>query len=87
MRDAGRHGLGAPAPGGRTLREIARALLAAASDGLCRQGCCGEKGADERVWLRPLEERAESGRSPADDSLEAFRKGGDRALAAQLRCA
>ena len=87
MRDAGRHGLGAPAPGGRTLREIARALLSAASDGLCRQGCCGEKGADERVWLRPLEERAESGRSPADDALEAFRKGGDRALAAQLRCA
>jgi glutamate--cysteine ligase len=85
-RDAGRQGLGAPAPGGRTLREIARALLSAASDGLCRQGCCGEKG-DERVWLQPLEERAESGRSPADDALDAFRKGGDRALAAQLRCA
>jgi glutamate--cysteine ligase len=86
-RDAGRLGLAARAPGGRTLREVARALLAAASDGLCRQRCCGERGDDERSWLRPLEERAESGRSPADDALDAFRSGGDRALAARLRIA
>ena len=87
MRDAGRRGLAARAPGGRTLREIARALVSAASEGLCRQGCCGEKGDDERVWLEPLLARAESGRSPADDALEAFQKGGDRGLARHLRCA
>jgi glutamate--cysteine ligase len=87
MNAAGRDGLAGRAPDGRTLAEIARALLEASADGLCRQHCCGEKGEDERVWLGPLEERAASGRSPADDALEVFRRGGDRALAKHLRCA
>jgi glutamate--cysteine ligase len=86
-RTAGREGLSGRAPDGRTLREIAQTVLDAASDGLCRQNCCGERGEDERYWLEPAQERAESGRSPADDALAAFRRGGDRALAAQLRCA
>ncbi|HEY6107190.1 MAG TPA: glutamate--cysteine ligase, partial [Anaeromyxobacteraceae bacterium] len=87
MDAAGREGLGGRAPDGRTLREILLGLLDAASAGLCRQGCCGESGEDERIWLTPLRERAASGRSPADEALEAFRRGGGRALAAQLRCA
>jgi glutamate--cysteine ligase len=66
--------------------EIARALLDAASDGLCRQHCCGERGEDERMWLDPLRARVASGRAPADDALEAFRRG-PRALAEHLRCA
>ncbi|HSN92561.1 MAG TPA: glutamate-cysteine ligase family protein [Anaeromyxobacteraceae bacterium] len=87
MRAAGREGLGGRAPDGRRLREIAGELVAAASAGLCRQHCCGERGEDERRWLAPIAERAESGRSPADDALEVFRRGGGRALAAHLRCA
>ena len=68
-------------------RELATDLLEAASLGLCRQGACGQKGDDERVWLEPLLERARAARSPADDALEAFRRGGDAALSAQLRIA
>ena len=87
MDAAGREGLAARAPGGRTLRQILQSLLEAASAGLCRQKACGETGEDERIWLAPLQERATSGRSPADDALEALRRGGGRALAAHLRCA
>jgi glutamate--cysteine ligase len=87
MRTAGREGLAGRAPDGRTLREIARELLDASAGGLCRQNCCGESGQDERIWLAPLVERAESGRSPADDALEVFRAEGARALARKLRCA
>lgn len=85
-RAAGREGLGAVAPDGRTLGELAGLLVDAAKLGLCRQRCCGERGEDERVWLAPLEERVASGRSPADDALDAFRRGGDRALLEHLRC-
>jgi glutamate--cysteine ligase len=87
MRAAGREGLEARAPDGRTLREIAGVLVEAASAGLCRQSCCGERGEDERVWLAAVADRVASGRSPADDALDAFRRGGGRALAAHLRCA
>jgi glutamate--cysteine ligase len=83
---AGRRGLAGRAPDGRRIAELARTVVDAAAGGLCRQHCCGQKGEDERVFLAPLEERAASGRSPADDALEAFRRGG-RALAALLRCA
>jgi glutamate--cysteine ligase len=84
---AGRVGLAARLPDGRELRAIATELVEIAARGLCRQRCCGQKGQDERVWLEPLRERAASGRSPADDALEAFRRGGSRALAAHLRIA
>lgn len=84
---AGREGLAGRAADGRTLGEIARTILEIAAAGLCRQRCCGEDGEDERVWLAPLLERAASGRSPADEALEVFRRGGARALAAHLRCA
>ncbi|HYQ81997.1 MAG TPA: glutamate-cysteine ligase family protein [Anaeromyxobacteraceae bacterium] len=87
MDAAGREGLDGRAPDGRTLRQVLLTLLEASAAGLCRQRCCGETGEDERIWLAPLRARAESGRSPADEALEAFRRGGDRALAAQLRCA
>jgi glutamate--cysteine ligase len=87
MHDAGREGLAAPLPGGRPLRELARSLVDAAAHGLCRQRCCGQRGEDERVWLEPLRARAESGRSPADDALDAFARGGDAALVDVLRVA
>ena len=84
---AGKDGLAGKLPDGRTVAEIARIVLKAAADGLCRQRCCGEGGDDERLWLAPLSERVASGRSPADDALEVFLRDGDRALAAFLRCA
>jgi glutamate--cysteine ligase len=84
---AGREGLAAVMPDGRPLRAVAAELVEIAARGLCRQRCCGEKGQDERVWLEPLRARAASGRSPADDALDAFRKGGPRALAEHLRIA
>jgi glutamate--cysteine ligase len=87
MEAAGRDGLSGRAPDGRPIAEIARIAIEAAASGLCRQRCCGEKGDDERVWLAPLRERAASARSPADDALETFERGGARALAAHLRCA
>jgi glutamate--cysteine ligase len=83
----GREALRARTPDGRTLGELAGVLVDAAKLGLCRQHCCGERGEDERIWLAPLEARVASGRSPAEEALEAFRRGGDRALAAHLRCA
>lgn len=86
MVAAGREGLAARLPDGRTLAELAAALVEVAADGLCRQHCCGSRGEDERIWLAPLRERAASGRSPADDALDAFRRG-DRALAEHLRVA
>jgi glutamate--cysteine ligase len=83
---AGRSGLSGRAPDGRPIAELARMLVDAAAGGLCRQHCCGQRGEDERVFLMPLEERAAARRSPADDALEAFAKGG-RPLAEALRCA
>jgi glutamate--cysteine ligase len=87
MEAAGRDGLAGVAPDGRPIADIARALLEASSRGLCRQHCCGQRGEDERVWLAPLEERAQAARSPADDALAAFLRGGARALAEHVRCA
>jgi glutamate--cysteine ligase len=88
LRDeAGRQGLEARLPDGRLLAELAVELLDAASLGLCRQGACGERGEDERVWLAPLKDLAQSRRSPADAALDAFRAGGLAALSAHLRIA
>jgi glutamate--cysteine ligase len=86
-RAAGREGLSAKLPDGRTLSAVAGELVEAASEGLCRQHCCGQRGEDERVWLAPLSARAQSGRSPADEALEAFRRGGEAALLELLRVA
>jgi glutamate--cysteine ligase len=85
MNAAGREGLAALLPDGRRLSELASDLIEIATEGLGRQKCCCEQGWDERIWLEPLSERAASGRSPADDALEAFRRGGGRALAEHLR--
>jgi len=88
LRDAaGREGLRARTPDGRTVAELAVDLVEAAKLGLCRQGACGDRGEDERIWLAPLAERAAEVRSPADEALSAFRSGGDAALAACLRIA
>ncbi len=87
MHSAGQEALAARLPDGRSLAQLSRELIDASAEGLCRQHCCGQRGEDERVWLEPLRARAESGRSPADEALEAFRRGGDPALAEHLRVA
>lgn len=87
METAGREALLGKAPDGRTLREIASELLSAAKEGLKRQHCCGAGGEDECVFLDPLHASVESGRTPADEAQEAFRKGGADALVRHLRCA
>jgi glutamate--cysteine ligase len=87
MITAGRSGLAGQAPDGRSIAAVAKSLLEASAEGLCRQRCCGERGEDERIWLGPLQARVESGRSPADEALEVFRSRGPRALAEHVRCA
>jgi glutamate--cysteine ligase len=87
MGQAARLGLRGKVADGRSLAELATELVAIASRGLCRQDACGEAGEDERVWLEPLAGRAASGRTPADESLEAFASGGEAALVEKLRIA
>ena len=88
LRDAaGREGLEARMPDGRALAEFAGSLLDAASLGLCRQGACGQRGEDERVWLAPFKEIALSRRTPADAMLEVLGTRGAGALSDHLRVA
>jgi glutamate--cysteine ligase len=58
---------------GRSVAELARDVLALASEGLrrrAREG--GDDQLDERRFLTPLEDAAHSGRSPADELLAAY---------------
>lgn len=84
MAAVAKDGLAAKLPDGRSAQKVAKELLAISREGLCRQNCCGKEGRDERVWLEPLAARVESGRSPADDALEALARGGDAGLARHL---
>ena len=61
--------LGAPVPGGRTLRDIAPEVLAIARAGLKARGFLDEAGRDEGIWLDPLDAIAARGRVPAEDLL------------------
>ncbi len=58
---------------GRTLDVLAREVLEIAAAGLARRQRRDAIGEDESLYLEPLRQIAESGRSPADDLLEAFR--------------
>jgi glutamate--cysteine ligase len=72
-KDVPRTGL-ATAVGGRTVADLAREVVALASEGLRRRGRASADGEvpDERGFLNPLEDAAHSGRSPADELLTAF---------------
>jgi glutamate--cysteine ligase len=64
-----------PAPLGRgaaTLRELALEALKISAAGLQRRACRNANGADERIFLAPLIEFAEEGRTPAERKLELF---------------
>jgi glutamate--cysteine ligase len=57
---------------GRSAKEIAQDMLALARAGLTRRACVNAAGEEETVYLAPLEEIAESGRTLAAQRLEAF---------------
>ena len=57
---------------GRSAQEIAQDMLALARAGLGRRARVNAAGADETIYLAPLEEIAESGRPLAVQRLEAF---------------
>jgi len=70
-RDVARLGLKA-AVGGRTAREIAVDALALSAAGLRRRQRFNDSGRDESIFLDTLISTAESGRTPAEDMLEAY---------------
>ena len=57
---------------GRTLRAVARDMLAIASGGLKRRARMNARGEDETIHLRPLEAIAEGAREPARHWIEAY---------------
>jgi len=72
MRDAvPRLGLKTPFRG-RTLREVAREVLALSEGGLLRRARLNNKGEDETRALKPLVEIVETGRTEADRLLAAY---------------
>ncbi|OAN49324.1 glutamate--cysteine ligase [Paramagnetospirillum marisnigri] len=58
--------------GGHGVREIAAEVLALASAGLKRRARLNDSGRDESIYLEPLETTVRTGRTPADDMLDAF---------------
>ena len=58
--------------GGRTVQEVARDTVEIAAGGLKRRAVAGNLDSDERSYLTYLRQIAESGRTAADDMLEAY---------------
>jgi glutamate--cysteine ligase len=57
---------------GRSVRDVARDLLVIARMGLKNRARLNAAGADEGIFLKPLEEIAETGKTLADRMLEAY---------------
>ncbi|HET9811449.1 MAG TPA: glutamate--cysteine ligase [Sphingomicrobium sp.] len=64
--------LRAPAPGGGTVHELAREVLAIASDGLGRRARLNSAGDSESGFLDPLNEIVASGKTPAERLLDLY---------------
>jgi glutamate--cysteine ligase len=64
--------LGAPVPGGGTLRDFAREALQIARGGLSARARLNAGGDNETGFLEPLEEIVESGKVPAQRLLDKF---------------
>jgi glutamate--cysteine ligase len=56
----------------RTLQDVAKDMVAIAAQGLQRRAILNGAGEDERIYLRELEEIAESGITPAERLLELY---------------
>jgi glutamate--cysteine ligase len=74
-------GLKAQGPGGRSLQDIGREVLAIADEGLRRRARLNAAGDSEQGFLAPLHRIVDSGQTPAERLLEAYhgRWGGDLA--------
>ncbi|MGE3967930.1 MAG: glutamate--cysteine ligase [Dongiaceae bacterium] len=70
-RDVPRLALGAKI-GGRSVQEVAKEIVAIARGGLQRRARLDSSGQNESHFLSPLDEIADSGRTPAALKLEAF---------------
>jgi glutamate--cysteine ligase len=77
--DVTRGGLAARVRGIR-VAELARELLAIASEGLRRQAALDADGRDERLYLEPLVEQAEGGRTLAEELLHLWQGPWDRRI-------
>lgn len=67
-----RQALDAPIPGGGTMRDLARDVLAIAHDGLVARDRGNSMGDNESGFLEPLHEIIESGKTPAQRLLDKF---------------
>ena len=54
--------------------DIAREVAAMSASGLKARACVNDKGRDERMYLEPVQQIVESGRTIAEDLLEAYEK-------------
>jgi glutamate--cysteine ligase len=74
-------GLRTPAPGRNirygTMHDIALDLVGIAEAGLLRRGIRNEKGEDETIYLRPLEETLKLDKTPAERLLERCAEGAE----------
>ena len=70
LEEVARRGLGARAPDGRPLVELARELVALADAGLRRMAHAGSSAPDESGFLDPVREQLERGASPGQVILE-----------------
>ena len=64
--------LRAPVPGGGTIHDLARTVLAIASDGLTRRARLNTAGDNEGGFLDPINEIVTSGKTPAERLLDRY---------------
>ena len=64
--------LDAPVPGGGTLHDLARDVLAIAREGLAARGKLGQSGDNETGFLSTLDEIVETGKVPAQRLLDKY---------------
>jgi glutamate--cysteine ligase len=72
--------------GGRSARELAQSVIEIASGGLERRARLNADGRDERVFLEPLAELVNSGRSPADLLTDGLERASDLRAEILRRC-
>jgi glutamate--cysteine ligase len=64
--------LGAPAPGGGSMLDLARTVVAISAQGLTRRAKLNSAGDNESGFLDPLNEIVASGKTPADRLLDLY---------------
>ena len=72
-RDVPKLALAASAPGGGTVRDLARTVIDIAAQGLSRRARLNSAGDNESGFLDPLNETVASGKTPAERLLDLYR--------------